>query len=133
MEAKGKSSAIKENQFGKLEAAYNSAVSKIFGAAPNQAATPVNAPATQPPTPINTPAEQPPETPGDDYKVRSVKPSGKSSQMLELIGGNGEVITTYIKTGDQSTTTGTRLLKVKMERKDSTYGEYNLITDYKAA
>jgi hypothetical protein len=119
IEAKGKSSAIKQNQYGRLESEYNAAVGKIFGKqgvpAPASAATPA------------------PEEPANDFKVQSVKPSGKSSQVLELVGGNGEVVTAYVKASDHAITTGSRLLKVQMVKKNSDYGEYNLITDYKAA
>jgi len=137
VEQKGKSSVIKQDQLGKLEADYNAAVKRIFAAAPTPAAPPAKqAPATPvsaPGTPQNTSAEPPPADNVCDFKVHSVKPSGKASQMLELINGNGEVITAYIKAGDQSIVTGSQLRGVQMERKNSSYGEYNLITNYKAA
>jgi len=131
VEAKGKSSAIKENQLGKLESAYNAAVGKIFGAA-----APAGSSAKQeqtPPTPKNTENAPPPEDSAEEFKVQSIKPSGKSSQVLELIGGNGEVVTAYIKTGDETIIAGSRLRGVQMERKNSSYGEYNLISGYQLA
>ena len=68
-----------------------------------------------------------------DYKVRSVKPSGKSSQVLELLSGDGRVTKAYIKNLDQSIKTGACLNGVRMERKKSEYGEYNLINAYQLA
>jgi hypothetical protein len=68
-----------------------------------------------------------------DYKVQSVKPSGKSSQVLELIGSNGDTVKAYIKTVDPSVVEGSQLRGVRMERKNSEYGEYNLINAYKVA
>jgi hypothetical protein len=51
IEQRGKSSAIKDNQYAKLEAEYNRAVAQMFGAANNQARTltPVN---NQTPAPV---------------------------------------------------------------------------------
>ena len=150
VETKGKSSAIKQDQFAKLEAAYKAAVDKIFGtvSAPNQTTEKQqNPPAEQPPiqsqtpaasapapqAPANTNAAQPSESADYDFKVNFVKPSGQSSQLLELVSGKGEVVTAYIKKSDSSITTGSRLRGVQIERKNSTYGEYNLISDYQIA
>jgi len=144
IEPKGKSYAIKQNQMGKLEAEYSAAVSRIFGAAPKQQAAPtpaaqvagqasaqVQAPVAPAPIDINT--GQPVGDSAYDYKVQSVNPSGKSSQVLELIGGDGKVTKAYIKAVDHSIQTGVRLSNVQMERKTSDYGEYNLINAYKLA
>jgi hypothetical protein len=128
IEPKGKSFVIKQNQFGKLEKEYNTAIGRIFGTAPS---TPKQTPASAPPKSADT--ERPSEESAQDFKVHSVKPSGKSSQMLELIDGNGEVITAYIKASDQKITNGTHLRGVQMERKSSNYGEYNLINAYQLA
>jgi hypothetical protein len=133
IEQKGKSSAIKDNQKGKLESAYNAAVSRIFGnkpAAPQQSAptAPPENKAPAPSAPQNTDTKQPPE-----YKVQSVKPSGKSSQLLELIDGNGGLITAYIKASNEAIIAGSRLRGVQMEKKNSNYGEYNLINEYQLA
>ena len=137
VEAKGKSSTIKQNQLGRLESEYNAAVGKIFGAADkNKKAAPAAPPAKQTPTPSvpqNADTEQPPEDNVCDFKVHSVKPSGKSSQLLELIDCSGDVITAYIKASDQSIVTGSRLRGVQMEKKNSSFGEYNLISEYQLA
>jgi len=136
VEAKGKSSAIKQNQLGRLESEYNSAVGRIFGTADKKQVTPATPAAKQTPAPSvtqNADAEQPPEDNACDFKVHSVKPSGKSSQLLELIDGSGEVITAYIKASDKAITTGSRLRGVQMERKNSSFGEYNLINEYQLA
>jgi hypothetical protein len=222
IEQRGKSSIIKENQQGKLKAAYEAAVRRIFSAAPNQQATggnaapvppnaqqrPANAQqgqqpsaapppqsastqpppsaqprqsaSTQPPPapPQQTATNQPPPAPprqaastqpppappqqsasnqpppappaqqapppapaaqksaappAHGFKVHSVKPSGKESQLLELCDSNGEITTAYIKSGDKGITIGSFLHNVNIEKKTSSFGPYNLITAYKAA
>ena len=144
VEANEKTTDIRENQMGKLEAEYNAAVNKIFGSTPEQQAAPVPAapPAKTAPTSAAPPSSAAladtstaslVENSANDFKVQSIKPSGKASQLLELIGGTGEVITAYIKASDQVIAVGSHLRGVQMERKNSSFGEYNLITDYKAA
>jgi len=72
----------------KLEAEYNAAVNKIFESAPKQQAVP--APAAPPAKPTPTSAASPPsaaptdtstaspvEDSANDFKVQSIKPSGK--------------------------------------------------------
>ena len=134
IEQKGKSSVIKQDQFAKLEKEYNEAVSKLSATAPNAASkqqTVPTSPANQTPTsPQTTP---PPEEPDYDFKVHSVKPSGQSSQVLELIDVHGEFIKAYIRTSDKSIIVGSRLCGVQMERKSSNFGEYNLINAYQLA
>lgn len=132
VENKGKSSAIKQNQQNKLEAEYNAAVIRIFGSAPKQQTSPAPVTPTAP-APQNPTTAPPTEFNAYDFKVQSVNQSGKASQVLELISGNGDVIKAYIKTGDKSITVGSYLRGVQMERKNSIYGEYNLITNYRAA
>lgn len=134
LETKGKSTVIPQNQLARLESEYNAAIGRIFGTAPAQQRSSRftrQTPAAS--VPAGTTAAQPPETPPNDFKVHSVKPSGKTSQVLELIGGDGGIVKAYIKTGDNSIATGSQLRGVKMERKNSDYGEYNLITSYLAA
>ena len=138
IEAKGKSSVIKQDQFPKLEAAYNAAVSKIFGAPAEQQrpASRFTRQTQAAPTPASENTGQPVQTsenPTFDFKVHSVKTSGKSSQVLELVGNTGELITAYIKAGDQNIVNGSRLRDVQMERKNSVHGDYNLISTYKVA
>jgi hypothetical protein len=141
IEPKGKSSAVKQDQLGKLEADYNAAVNRIFGIpvpAPDFQQKPFRFSKQTTPEQLTVVTStagqpQPPENPAFDFKVQSIKPSGKSSQVLELLGGDGSIVTAYIKAGDQSIVTGSQLRSVKMERKDSEYGEYNLITAYQAA
>ena len=131
IEPKGKSFTIKQDQFPRLETEYNAAVVKIFGAEQQR---PRFTRQTQSSTPAgNANYDKPSENPPNDFKVQSVKPSGKSSQILELVGGSGDIVTAYIKAGDKSIVVGSRLSGVKMEKKNSEFGEYNLIVDYKAA
>lgn len=120
IEPKGKSFAIKQNQYSKLESEYNAAVKRIFSIKPTQQA----APKTESP---NT------ETVNNEYKVQSIKPSGKASQVLELIDCKGATIKAYIKAADQSIKAGAKLSNVQIETKNSNYGDYNLISNYKLA
>lgn len=120
IEPKGKSFAIKQNQYGKLESEYNNAVNRIFSLKPvQQAAAPKTN--TETAAPIN------------EYKVQSIKPSGKSSQVLELVDNNGGTIKAYIKAADQSIKAGAKLSNVRIETKNSNYGDYNLISSYQLA
>ena len=117
----------------KLETEYNVAVSKIFGTAPKQQAAPKPQETPVDPSVNQAPPPASPEDTANDFRVHSVKPSGQSSQVLELIDGKGDIIKAYIKTGDKSITVGARLRGVQMERKNSHYGEYNLISGYQLA
>lgn len=116
IEPKGKSFAIKQNQYGKLENEYNNAVNRIFSLKPDQQTTNVETAALV-----------------SEYKVQSIKPSGKSSQVLELIDNNGGTVKAYIKAADQSIKAGAKLSNVRIETKSSNYGDYNLISSYRLA
>ena len=133
IESKGRSSTIKQDQYGKLENEYNAAISRIFGSVPAKHGALAGSSGKQAPVSLHNKADtgQPPENPAYDYKVHSVKPSGKSSQVLELIPGDGSgLVKAYIKTPDQSITPGACLSNVQMERKSSQHGDYNLINAY---
>ena len=118
IEPKGRSFAIRHNQYDVLEKEYNAAVSRIFGAKPVQQ---------------NVKASVESSSPLSVYKVHSIKPSGKSSQVLELIDNKGSTVKAYIKAADQSIKAGATLNNVQIEVKNSTYGDYNLISSYKLA
>jgi hypothetical protein len=136
VEAKGKSSVIKQNQYARLESEYNAAVNKIFGSAPKQQGSPVgisNKQTSAPAVSQNTKAEQPPKEAAFEYKVKTVNPSGRTSQVLELIDSGGRVTKAFIKNADQSIKTGTCLNNVQIERRNSNVGEYNLINAYQLA
>ncbi len=125
IEPRGKSFVIKQNQYSRLEKEYNTAVSRIF-ALPSQ---PQNTPVIQE-TKANTvnTAKAP-----YDYEVRSIRLSGKSSQVLELIDNSGSVVKAYIRAADQSIKVGTHLCNVCIEKKKNSYGEYHLISAYQIA
>jgi len=136
VENKGKSSIIKQNQYGKLESEYNAAVAKIFGKGTADKDASADAPDGKTPNaPVPVPEEKPkqPDAIVYGYKIKSIKPSGKSSQFVELVNDNGEVVSAYIKASDQSLAVGTHLREVKLERKNSEYGSYHLVTEYRAA
>jgi hypothetical protein len=143
IEQRGKSSVIKDNQRAKLEGEYNGAVSRMFGASANHAKPPA---VQQPQAPV-APTEQRPQpvqptandrqptiiTPISEYRVQSVKPSGKESQLLELINSGGEVVAAYVRNGDRAIRPGLMLKNVDIVRKQSSYGQYNLINGYQLA
>jgi len=143
VEQRGKGSYIKDSQQGRLRSEYDKAVARIFGSTANRGTAPapsVNAkPSAQAPvgnTPVgnNTNNTQQPVTgAASDYWVQSVKPSGKESQRLELINPNGDVVSAYIKTSDKAIKVGSMLKDVDITQKQSSYGQYNLINDYKIA
>ena len=146
IEQRGKSSVIKDSQYSKLEAEYNRVVARMFGSAPtkapastpvpvqNQHQTPVAPANNVTPTPraageaptANAPIEA-------EFRVHSVKPSGKSSQLLELVDSGGEVVAAYVRNNDMNIKTGSTLRDVSIVQKQSSYGNYNLINDYKVA
>lgn len=123
IEARGKSFVIKQNQYSKLENEYNAAVSRIFSSGNNI----VQAAKTPVANTVNT-SKVP-----YDYEVHSIRLSGKSSQILELIDNNGSVVKAYIRATDQSIKVGARLCNVHIEKKKNSYGEYNLISAYQVA
>lgn len=132
IEQRGKSSVIKDNQYAKLEAEYNNAVAKMFGAAAAKGNTPALANTSQPPQkPIQNNTR--PAAANNEYWVQSVKPSGKASQLLELVNTTGQVISAYIKSSDKAIKPGSRLQNVAIVPKQSSYGQYNLISGYQIA
>jgi len=78
-------------------------------------------------------ATEPAEPAAYDYKVRSVKQSGKNSQLLELVNKDGKVTAAYIKAGCQTIVAGSCLRDVEIEQKTGTFGVYNLINACKLA
>lgn len=121
IEPKGKSFGIKQNQYGILESAYNAAINRIFGTRNRQKEQ------------ETAPAKANEAVSAKEYTVQSIKPSGKSSQVLELVDNSGGTVKAYIKAADQSIKTGARLNDVRIETKNSSYGDYNLISSYRLA
>lgn len=175
IEARGRSFAIKQSEYGRLEKEYNAMLNRIFGArqalqgnpsgqvpaantrqaqatsAANvrqtQAAPASNAGQAQTAGGRQTQAAsatsskqaqaantgQPAAVPVYEYKVRSIRPSGKSSQFLEIVDRSGGVVKAYIRATDQSIRAGACLNNVQIEKKNGNYGEYNLISAYQLA
>jgi hypothetical protein len=77
--------------------------------------------------------QHPIAAPSSEYWVQSVVPSGKESQRLELVGGGGEVVSAYVRNSDKGIVAGSKLKNVAMEQKQSSYGQYNLISGYQIA
>jgi len=151
IEQKGKSSVIKKNQLSKLQSAYETAVGKIFKSAPapssaqqppaqttpsaTSAKEPAQAPPQQPPAPQAEKKEQEtaPKPPAPDYKIKSVKPAGTTSQLVELLSRDGKTKSAYVKAGDESVAVGKFLRNVRFEEKSGSYGPYSLMTNYEMA
>lgn len=155
IEQKGNSSIIKDSQLPKIRATYDAAVKKIFGAgtgtnpqtpaSANNARSASNQPPQQPPvqpaaqnanTAPQQPAAQQPQgnvIPIGGFKIQSIKPSGGTSQLLELCDGNGEITSAYIRAGGQGIALGALLRNVKITSKTGNQGKYNLIDSYDAA
>lgn len=125
IEPRGKSFVIKQSEYGKLEREYNAMLNRISGTKPvsqgNSArqtqaapagnvrqmqAVPAGNAAQAAPVAKETKNQQAPASPVYEYKVRSIRPSGKSSQFLELVDRNGSVVKAYIRATDQSIRTG---------------------------
>ena len=156
IEARGKSFVIKQNEYVRLEREYNAMLNRIFGARPAQQGNPSGqapvantrqtqaapaansrqaqaAQATNTATNTAANAGQAAASPAYDYQVRSIRPSGKSSQFLEMVDRRGGVVKAYIRATDQSIKAGACLNNVQIEKKNGNYGEYNLISAYQLA
>jgi len=102
----------------------------IFGASAHQPAPEDTSEEQEQPHADN---QQPTEPIAYDYKVRSVKPSGQNSLLLELVDKGGNVTAAYIKADGRNIAVGSCLSDVDIERKPGTYGEYNRINNCKVA
>jgi len=96
----------------------------------NQNSTP------QPPAP--QPSENETKSPGNvlsihEYKIHSMKPAGKESQLLELCSSDGEITAAYVRSNEKGIAVGVHLRNVKLEGKTGSYGDYNLLTGYEIA
>ena len=146
IEQRGKSSYIKDNQQGKLKLAYETAIEKIFGSeikqqnlnndtqsninSSNQSIN--NQSEQQPPVTTEAPNEQSHETTvtPDDYVVRSIKKSGKTSYQLELSNADGKLTSGYIRSVDQRIVVGTSLRNVQLQENKNAHGVFNIISAY---
>jgi hypothetical protein len=127
IEQRGKSWIIKENQLAKLESEYDKAVAKIFGASsPAGKSTP-------PKAPVDNNRQTAATATGSEYWVQSVRPSGKESQLLELVNADGEAVSAYVQRSDEAIKVGSMLKEVNIVQKQSSFGEYKLVSAYKVA
>jgi len=146
IEQKGKSWVIKDNQYAKIEAMYNKEVAKIFAAkrgnipAADDSVSAGNKPDADNSESAGNKKAQPtpqqkskPSADLSEYRVQSVKPSGKESQLLELLNSNDEVVSAYVRNSNDNLKVGAVLQDVDMVQKNSSFGPYNLINGYKIA
>jgi hypothetical protein len=90
----------------------------------------------QPPVPQTPGSEQKPQgnvLPMHDFKIHSMKPAGKESQLLELCSPDGEITSAYVRTNEQGIAIGVHLRNVQLEERSNSYGNYNLLTGYEIA
>ena len=149
------SNFIKDDQMDKLKAAYEAALIRIFGtAATSQAASGSSQqksarPQSEGTSKVSQPAPlqntnnagqiapssntQDNIVPMYEYKIYSMKPSGESSQLLELCNHHGELTTAYIRNGKAGIAVGAQLKNVRFEEKNNSFRKYNLIADYEVA
>lgn len=142
IEPRGKSFVIRQGEYAKLGREYNAMLNRIFGAGQKQQGNPSGAAdgrRTQTASAAGAglaqaaDAGQAAASPGYDYKVRSIRPSGRSSQFLEMVDRNGSVVKAYIRAAGQQIQAGACLNNVRIEKKNGNYGEYNLISAYQLA
>ena len=158
IERRGNSSVITKGQEGKIKAAYEAGVKRIFdgndkqpsatqGASnagnagntsnntkPQAAQAQRNAQKPAPATPRTpaTPANQ--TVPTYDYKVHTVNPSGQGSQLIQLHNASGGAILAYNKPNNQPIVAGAYLRNVDIEEKTNTQGtKYNVINSFELA
>lgn len=112
---------------GQVQTAYAANASQMQSAANNRQTQTAQAIGTK------TNAGQPTASLVYDYQIRSIRPSGKSSQFLEMVDRSGGVVKAYIRAADQSIREGACLSNVQIEKKNGNYGEYNLISAYQLA
>lgn len=150
VEQKGKGYVIKQDQYPKLEAAYNKAVTAIFGVTtPDKTGTSASSDNKQPPvqpqpqqstvTKEQPPVQQQQQSASNEnkpatgmYTVQSLKPSGTSSQLVELLKDSGEVIKAYAK-NDDALKVGACFTNLAIEEVNGKYGLYNKINAYELA
>ena len=153
---RGNSTIIKETQTAKLKAAYEAAVKRMFGAvlssqSANNSSTQQKSSPSQTEDISETPQTIPLQDNNDamqstvqndtpdnaapmyEYKIHSMKPSGESSQLLELCNNHGELTKAYIRNGKNGIAVGAQLKNVRLEKKSNAFGNYNLIADYEVA
>jgi hypothetical protein len=143
VEQRGKGHYIKDDQQPKLKAMYEGAVKRMFGDGANQqpsapqqnASDQTQSPAQQQPAPPSPENEQPPTDtiPPGHFKIHSVKPSGKESQLLEMHDNRGEIVSAYAKLGVEGIAVGAFLRNVKLEEKGNAYKKFNLLAHYEVA
>lgn len=141
IESRGKSYGIKQGEYGRLDKEYNAMLGRIFGAGQSRQGNSSGQPQAgqmadngkSQAAPADN-SQKPKEAPAAyDYQIRSIRPSGKSSQFLEMVDRNGGVVKAYIRAADQSIREGACLNNVRIEKKNGNYGEYNLISEYRLA
>jgi len=155
VEPVGKNGAkVKKSEYGKLEKAYNQVVAQLFGAqATEQQVNQVpQQPVPQQPVPQPMQMAAKPATQSaakSTGKAAPVAPTKKTpaapiftiktatqngnSTLLELVAGDGEVVTAYAKNSSVPLTAGANLHGVSIEQRTNANGLYNILSSYQLA
>lgn len=152
VEQRGKGHYIKDDQLPKLKTMYEAALKRIFGndavqkppagndnsSATQQPIAPQQNTAVKPTQPApQQPAgnkQAPPETiPPGHFRIHSVKPSGKESQLLEMCDDGGEIVSAYVRLGVKGIAAGAVLRNVKIEEKSNAFKKFKMLAQYEVA
>ena len=66
------------------------------------------------------------------FTIKSATPNGNST-LLELVAGDGEVVTAYAKNSDTPLTAGISLYNAAIEQRQSANGAFNVVSRYQLA
>ncbi|OQB13133.1 MAG: Single-stranded DNA-binding protein DdrA [Firmicutes bacterium ADurb.Bin193] len=132
-EQRGKNYVIAKAEQSKLDNEYISTVARITGE--KLSGKPRETPTAIPPeTPKNTaPTSQKTDTPV--YEVKQVKvqngASGESSALLLSLGGKD--YKAFLRGKDERLKAGAKIKNLEVEKKQNSYGTYNMINNYEMA
>ena len=136
-EKRGRAFIIAKSENGKLEAAYNTTVARLFGTeAPKGTTTTTPPPAQkQGTTPPPAPAITQPQNNGDEnadvYEVRKINVQNNQSSML--LFGKGKQFQAFMQGADERLKVGTRIKNVNAGRGQNSYGTYAILNSYDIA
>lgn len=135
-EKRGRAFVIAKSENGKLEAAYNTTVARLFGTEAPKGTTTTTPPPTQkqaetpPPAPAISQPQNNDET-ADVYEVRKINVQNNQSSML--LFGKGKQFQAFMQGADERLKVGTRIKNVNAGRGQNSYGTYAILNSYDIA
>ena len=136
-EKRGRAFVIAKSENGKLEAAYNTTVARLFGTeAPKGTTTTTPPPAqkkaeTPPPASAITQPQNNGDENADVYEVRKINVQNNQSSML--LFGKGKQFQAFMQGADERLKVGTRIKNVNAGRGQNSYGTYAILNSYDIA